>query len=432
MPKRNQRPRKRARSRSSASSEPACPPPAAAAAAEAAVRSIPGFVWDADKRRYFPAASRSAHSSAQRDESRETHRVQQVELIQKQRQQNDRSLSIDYPPALPLLLRRRSAGQWPTLGSDRLRFSSLDKSTPCVFSTNGQSSVSAVAIASDGQRAAIGRRDGSLWRAELASSSSTHSQSSSVALSGGPGEIVSIRRIADRFIAAYLGDEHSGGGMVAITGSSRLRYADCSVLTASGPPTCGLPHTAVGLSGRVSIAAISDAHMAEVFTAQTKTDIMSTTFAMDSPYVFVGGGRDGRVRLFDTRAASSQHDRKRGLLSSALVAKSSIHGVGTHGWRLVAASMDSGVRMWDVRMPDDKRQRKSFDASDCFGDLHQPLRILSATRLGFAVCQDFIAAAGSDNQVRVWSMRTGSTLQTIVLPPSAAACTAIDLALSPT
>ncbi|KAJ2623545.1 hypothetical protein GGF44_005311 [Coemansia sp. RSA 1694] len=172
--------------------------------------------------------------------------------------------------------------------------------------------------------------------------------------------------------------------------------------------------------------------MAEVFTAQTKTDIMSTTFAMDSPYVFVGGGRDGRVRLFDTRAASSQHDRKRGLLSSALMAKSSIHGVGTHGWRLVAASMDSGVRMWDVRMPDDKRQRKSFDASDCFGDLHQPLRILSATRLGFAVCQDFIAAAGSDNQVRVWSMRTGSTLQTIVLPPSAAACTAIDLALSPT
>ncbi|KAJ2752142.1 hypothetical protein GGI19_004024 [Coemansia pectinata] len=418
MSKRNQRSRKRPRPQSPTTEPTQTPPLTVATNAANGPRPIPGFVWDAEKRRYFPATSRSANSSEQRDEHRETRRIQQVELTQQQ------PAPVDYPPALPLLLRQRSFSQRPVLSSDRLKFVHLSRSTPRVINTNGQSAISALAIASDGTRAVIGHRDGSLWRADL--DSSAHP----VALLGGPGEIVSIRRIADRFISAHLGDEHSGGGLVAIAGSSRLRYADCSVFTASGPPPCGPPYTAVGLTGRVSVATISNTHMREVFSAQTKTDIMSTAFALDNPHVFVGGGRDGRVRLFDTRVASAQHDRKRGLFSAALMSKSSVHGVGAHGWRLVAASMDSGVRMWDVRMPDERRSGM-FAVNDCFGDLHRPLEILSATRLGFALCQDLVAAAGSDNQIRVWSMSTGDKLQTVVLPPSAAACTAIDLILSP-
>ncbi|KAJ2690832.1 hypothetical protein IWW39_000492 [Coemansia spiralis] len=401
---------------------PTRPPPAPTVAASAnnGPRTIPGFVWDAEKQRYFPAASRSATSSQQRDELRETRRIQQVEQTQQQPAQ------VKDTPALPLILRQRSLNQRPMCSSDRLRFMHLNGSTSRVINTNGQSSVSALAIASDSQQAAVGHRDGSLWRAELGDS--THP--TAVALLGGPGELVSVRRIADRFISAHLGNEHSGGGLVAIAGRSRLRYADSSVFTASGPPLCGPLNTAVGLTGRVSVAAISDARMIEVFSAQTKTDILSTTFALDSPHVFIGGGRDGRVRIFDTRAASAQHDRKRGLFSAALALQSSVHGVGAHGWRLAAASMDSAVRMWDVRMPDERRSGL-FTADDCFGDLQRPLEMLSATRLGFAVYQDLVAAAGSDNQIRIWSMSSGDKLQTIVLPPSAATCAAIDLTLSP-
>ncbi|KAJ2889308.1 hypothetical protein GGI21_001663 [Coemansia aciculifera] len=433
MGKRSQRSRKRPRSPQPA--EPSLPPPP---------RSIPGFVWDAEKQRYFPATGRSANSSAQRDELRETRRVQQIEQIQTQQARSPPPTDHYYyfapPVALPLFVRRRSASQVPTLGLDYLRFACLSRATPHTFNTNGgQSVVSAAAITADSQHAVIGHRNGSLWRAKLDSDNVHLEPPPAVAMSGGPGEVVSIRRFGNSTIAAYMGDEHSGGGMVAILGSSRLRYADCSVLTASSLPTSGPPlHTAVGLTGRVSVATISNASMAESFTAQTKTDIMSTAFVIDSPHVFAGGGRDGRVRLFDTRVASAHHDRKRGLLSLALQSKSSIHGIGAHGWRLVAASMDSGVRMWDIRMPvdDDSQQQRRplspYGASTCFGDdLHSPLQVLSAARLGFAVCQGFVAAAGSDNQVRVWSMDTGCMLKTIALPPSAAACTALDLVLSP-
>ncbi|KAJ2729527.1 hypothetical protein IW152_005594 [Coemansia sp. BCRC 34962] len=402
---------------------PTRPPPApkvATSANNSGPRAIPGFVWDAEKQRYFPATSRSANSSEQRDKLRETRRIQQIEQTQQQ------PFPIKDAPSLPLLLRQRSLNQRPVCCSDRLRFMHLSGSTPRVIDANGQSSVSALAIASDGRQAVVGHRNGSLWRAGL--SDSTHP--AAVALLGGPGELVSVRRIADRFISAHLGNEHSGGGLVSIAGSSRLRYADSSVFTASGPPLCGPLNTAVGLTGRVSVAAISNTRMTEVFSTQTKTDILSTAFALDSPHVFIGGGRDGRVRLFDTRVASAQHDRKCGLFSTAPVLQSSVHGVGAHGWRLVAASMDSGVRMWDARMSDERRPGV-FAVNDCFGDLQRPLEILSASRLGFAMYQDFVVAAGSDNQIRIWSMSTGTKLQTAVLPPSSATCTAIDLILSP-
>ncbi|KAJ2823678.1 hypothetical protein FBU31_004207 [Coemansia sp. 'formosensis'] len=413
MSRRNERSRKRPRPQSPTTERQ---PPAVAAASNGP-RPIPGFVWDADKQQYFPAAMRPATSSAQRDERRETQRIQQVELTQKQ-------LAISCAPALPFILRQRSLSQQPVPGSDRLRFARLGRCTPQTIHTNAQSAVSALAIASCGQRAVTGHRDGSLWRGEP--------NAPPVALSGGPGEIVSIRRVADRLLCAHLGDEHSGGGLVAIAGSSRLRYADCSVFTASAPPPPSGPlTTAVGLTGRVSVAAMSNARMAEVFSAQTKTDVMSTAFALDSPHVFAGGGRDGCVRLFDVRVASAHHHRKRGLLSATLTMTSSVHGVGAQGWRVVAVSMDSAVRMWDVRMPDE-RHSAAFAATECFGHLLPPLPVTSPFRLGFAVCQDLVAAAASDNQIRVWSMSTGNLLHTVALPPSVPACTAMDLVLSPT
>ncbi|KAJ2340870.1 hypothetical protein GGH92_006067, partial [Coemansia sp. RSA 2673] len=220
MSRRNQRSRKRPRPQSPTTEPTPQQTVVATNSASSGPRPIPGFVWDAEKRRYFPATSRSANSSEQRDEHRETRRIQQVELIQQQ------PAPVDYTPALPLLLRQRSFSQRPVLSSDRLKFVHLNRSTPRVIDTNRQSTISALAIASDGQRAVIGHRDGSLWRTNL-------DNNAAVALLGGPGEIVSVRRIADRFISAHLGDEHSGGGLVAIAGSSRLRYADCSVFTAS-------------------------------------------------------------------------------------------------------------------------------------------------------------------------------------------------------
>ncbi|KAJ2812693.1 hypothetical protein GGI24_006637, partial [Coemansia furcata] len=384
MSRRNERSRKRPRPQSPTTERQ---PAAVAAAGSNGPRPIPGFVWDADKQRYFPAAMRPATSSAQRDERRETQRIQQVELTQKQQQS-----VISWAPALPFILRQRSLSQQPVPGSDRLRFARLGRCTPQTIHTNAQSAVSALAIASCGQRAVTGHRDGSLWRGEP--------NAPPVALSGGPGEIVSIRRVADRLLCAHLGDEHSGGGLVAIAGSSRLRYADCSVFTASAPPPPSGPlTTAVGLAGRVSVAAMSNARMAEVFSVQTKTDVMSTAFALGSPHVFAGGGRDGCVRLFDTRVASAHHHRRRGLLSAPLAAKCSVHGVGAHGWRVVAASMDSAVRMWDVRMAHEQRAA-AFAATECFGHLLRPLPVTSPARLGFAVCQDLVAAAASDNQIR--------------------------------
>ncbi|KAJ2716698.1 hypothetical protein H4S00_004475, partial [Coemansia sp. D1744] len=136
-----------------------------------------------------------------------------------------------------------------------------------------------------------------------------------------------------------------------------------------------------------------------------------------------GGGRDGKIRLFDTRVAVGKHNWRRGLLAGKECRhSSSVHALGMDGWRLASASMNGQVFVWDIRMLGNKR----YD-SLCANSLSGPSTVTSPSRLGFAVTRGIVAAASPDNIVRVWELHSGQLLRTVTLAPSADPCMALDI-----
>ncbi|KAJ1783016.1 hypothetical protein LPJ59_006682, partial [Coemansia sp. RSA 2399] len=286
-----------------------------------APRALPGFVWDAEKQRYFPATSRAADYQERQQEDREKARVQAIS--EAQQRERERRIQENKDWAVPMALRRLSthpdsANVFRTGGTrqaeiNRLRFSPVGSyrrsidigylpstvTSLCVFPAERK-----YAECDAGRIVVVGRRSGELNVAEI---DSDHNVSVRYNFNL-QSEVTSIQHISsERYIYAYMGD--ANGGCVAIAGAgfeqiSSFTFPSCTVFCASKLPStqsASRVATAVGLESSAATMAVLPTGLQKVFSAQTGSDILSTAFLSESPDVFVGGGRDGRIRLFDCR-----------------------------------------------------------------------------------------------------------------------------------
>ncbi|PIA17895.1 WD40 repeat-like protein [Coemansia reversa NRRL 1564] len=393
-------------------------------------RAIPGFVWDSEKRRYFPATSRAANGREKKQKQRQQEVLEKIVAAQK-RSQHEQPLE-----SVPLLLRRRSAYLSSTETSstvrhgsnrDRLLFAGLTRSSCPIASADMHSVVTALETFSDesSQRYMVaGYRSGLLKLMELDSDDNVGRSLSLTAA----GEIISIHHVdQDKFFYASMGDGQSEGALTlaswnSSTGEILERYNICA-FAACRPPAMFPLRTAVGIHCGLSVIDMDLGATKQIFSMRTKSDILSTTF-IDNERVGLGGGRDGHIRLFDIRVDSARHNMRKGLLASyGCMHSSAIHGMGSDSWRLASASMDGQVRVWDLRMVGGGQG----PSATCVNDLASSSGLPPACRLGFDLGHGVVAAAGSDSQLRVWSLYSGRLLRKLPLLPSQGTCMALSL-----
>ncbi|KAJ2551077.1 hypothetical protein EV175_003825 [Coemansia sp. RSA 1933] len=425
-------------------------------------RALPGFVWDEEKQRYFPATSRAADYQEKQQEDRERARVHA--LFEAQQREKERRIQQSKDWAVPLALRRLSTYTDTThiarsrgtrqAEINRLRFAPVASYRRSIDIGYLPSTVTALCVfpaerqymeCEAGRIVVVGRRSGELNVVEI---DSDHNASVRYSLSL-QSEVTGLQHISDeRYIYAYMGD--ANGGCVAIAGArfeqiSSFTFPSCSVFCTSRlPSTQGASRvaTAVGLDGSAATMAVLPTGLQKVFSAQTGSDIISTAFLDESSDVFVGGGRDGRIRLFDCRVGGKRHNRQRGLLAAASAGcrhGSSVHGIGSDGWRVVSTSMDGHSCVWDLRMPsdayftlDDQQMAKHGPEAAIFGNLRgggppSEMMTLASRRLGFDVRNGVAAVADSDNHVRIWDVRRAERLQTLAFPVANGSCGAVCL-----
>ncbi|KAJ2313411.1 hypothetical protein H4S02_001752 [Coemansia sp. RSA 2611] len=432
MPRENRRPRKRPRAAPRPTAPEQLPESAPTSGSSAATtpRPIPGFVWDAEKRRYFPAVSRAATSREQQHAARQHQRVEQIVATQNlARRRIDR-------PSVPALLRQRSGHFTPAkpwtqsrrATADRLSFACMSTMSHPVPYAQPNSIVSALRLFSGdfGQRLmAVGHRNGTVVTARLSGDDDTgQSWTRSAA-----GEITAIGHLGNEAIfCASMGDGRSGGSLTYSqpeTAAVCHTFENTSLFAACQPPAAHLRRTALGTSSGAVVVDLVDS-VQQRFAMRCKSDIIGTALA-DANIGFAGG-RDGQIRLFDVRLDGARHHPRKGLFSNTQCRhSSSVHGLGADGSLLVSASMDGQVHVWDIRMLGG--ERRSVPA--CLNVLSEAAAATSVCRLGFDVSQGVVAAADPGNQVRLWGLADGQLLQNIHLAASNGACTALDLRYAP-
>ncbi|KAJ1737289.1 hypothetical protein LPJ72_000619 [Coemansia sp. Benny D160-2] len=454
-------------------------------AGSAAPRSLPGFVWDEEKQRYFPAASGAADCKETQYKERERARMRMISEAQKrererrcqqqqhqkqqqqQRQQHQRRVLQNEDWTVPMALRRlttypattrvASLGQTRRADISRLRFAWVGESRRSIEVANQLSAVTALRVfpatgedggSCAGRIVAVGRRSGEINVVEI---DDDHNVTERFGF-GVQGEVVCIEHIADdRFVYAYMGSVDGGGVAITGAGTGQLctyEFPRQTVFCATRPPAAlgaaSRVATAAGLECHAAILAVVPTGLQKVFNAKTGSDILSTAFLSESPDVFVGGGRDGCIRLFDRRVDSKRHNQRRGLLSPRCDGcrhKSSVHGVGSDGWLVVSASMDGESRVWDFRMP--MGSSSYFSVGDPPIDTHGPEAAMlgslqssasgmpASRRLGFDVRNGVAAIADSDNHVRIWDVRSAERLQALPFPVANGSCGAVCLDWEP-
>ncbi|KAJ2398349.1 hypothetical protein GGI23_003238, partial [Coemansia sp. RSA 2559] len=417
-----------------------------------APHSLPGFVWDEKKQRYFPATSRAADYQERQQEDREKARVQAIS--EEQQRERERRIQENKNWAVPMALRRLSthpdyayivrSGGTRQAEINRLRFVPVGSYRRSIDIGYLPSTVTSLCVfpaeRNAGRIVIVGRRSGELNVAEI---DSDHNASVRYNFNL-QSEVSSIQHISnERYIYAYMGD--ANGGCVAIAGAgfeqiSSFTFPSCTVFCASKLPStqsASRVATAVGLESSTATMAVLPTGLQKVFSAQTGSDILSTAFLSESSDVFVGGGRDGCIRLFDCRVSGKRHSRQRGMLtanSPGCRHGSSVHGVGSDRWLVVSASMDGDSRVWDLRMPSetyftlgDQQIAKHGPEATMFGNLRGPSSMLASRKLGFDVSHGVAAVADNDNHVRIWDVRRAERLQTLAFPVANGSCGAVCL-----
>ncbi|KAJ1722698.1 hypothetical protein LPJ53_002911 [Coemansia erecta] len=261
--------------------------------------------------------------------------------------------------------------------------------------------------------------------------------------------ITSICRVASgSFLYTALGKGASSGSFSIFRNRSahrlcKHRLVGMSVFGACIPQleteTLTPLEVSVAHSGGASVVSVGTGGPVGVFAAKTGSDILCTTFIADSRSVFVGGGRDGHIRLFDSRIDSKRHNQHRGLFSSknGCRHKTGVHGISSmhNGMQQFAsACMDGQVNTWDVRMirGNDVGVGSIEPAVRCLNRLSERSEIAAPCMLGFGVSNDVVAAASGDGLVRLWSASSGRLLRAAPLPAARGLCRALDLDYNPT
>ncbi|KAI9479404.1 hypothetical protein LPJ78_004254 [Coemansia sp. RSA 989] len=389
-----------------------------------APREIPGFVWDAEKRRYFPATSRAANSSERQHNERK--RLNAERIAQAQRQHRNSNQPI------PTLLRQRSSKWAQTVQpwwlqsqnttTDSILYAYVSKTPRRVYSRDNAvvACLKSVENYRGKQWMAVGYSNGDLLTAELDKGSIAQH-----ILHRAAGKVTSICALDDTVLYTSIGNESgSTYGLVKLDAPSlsattipRTTLFACSAINAATTFQALL-----GANKKIIKANCSQATMLDTFTLSTKTDIISTALA--DPNVGFGGGRDGHVRMIDSRVSSSRHHARRGLLAQTVCSNSSsIHGLAIDGSLLASASMDGQVNVWDIRMLPSSRRSTSVH----FHKLSKPTTVTSASPLGFGLARGVVFGATPDNQIKLWGLRSGQCLRTLQLAASDSLCSALDV-----
>ncbi|KAJ1960341.1 hypothetical protein GGI12_003857 [Dipsacomyces acuminosporus] len=387
----------------------------------------------------------------QRNELRERKRIECIAKAQEKQQ----SQAIQQQSSVPHILRQRSAcwrhiqTRYSCLDECKLAFAGMVNRRTFTLSANTApiSSMRMLASGSPGNRLFVaGYRNGRVHQNAIDAHGGVLRRHSVQ----GVGEVVGIEQItSDRFAYATMGSGDTPGALsvhgIESTAAHRLEFSGDSLYCISGPVHGDSTKIAIGMTKSVVVAALTDTSIQAFSKIRTGTDIMSAAF-INSPYVFAGGGRDGRVRLFDMRLEGSSHNRKNGLFSSSRCRHDScVYAMGYCNGLLVSAGMDSVIQAWDIRMPSGwesnifyTQQRQSSIPGNRLPSAYLASSLLSqkqaapaTCRLGFAARESVVAAASaSDSHIRLWSMPTGRLLRAIPLSVEDGPCTALDLACS--
>jgi WD40 repeat protein len=143
------------------------------------------------------------------------------------------------------------------------------------------------------------------------------------------------------------------------------------------------------------------------------TDSAVLTAQIDpvQPNLFLGGCRDGRIKLFDARVDRRKVDARRGHSPYMIRHKSPIthlHKLGS-SFHIVAAGMDGSLQTWDMRGHTNAHTNYQQRQSPVFRfNGHKNVHTRS---LGFDVLNDahVVAVAGDDHVIRLWSLKGDST-----------------------
>ncbi|GAA5838751.1 hypothetical protein JCM11251_006726 [Rhodosporidiobolus azoricus] len=258
-----------------------------------------------------------------------------------------------------------------------------------------------------------------------------------------PSRITSLQTSGDRMLATCLGPPAQA---VVATTSDSISLAS---VTLSPRKTSlwssALSENLVALGCDKKVLVTSDAsrpggQMDGYNTGGNRGD--GTVFALDiHENLFFAGTRKGRVHLFDSRStrpsstassSSSPHIAKNelNLLLSSPVTH--LRHIKEQPYLLLAAGMDGFLGVFDLRFPP-RPSSRPFPASSSSGaakPTSTPLlklegHVNSFTQgLGFDVWKDdFVAAAGQDSRLRLWSLRTGRLLSPAPSASSAAGAT---------
>ncbi|KAI0036540.1 hypothetical protein K488DRAFT_81987 [Vararia minispora EC-137] len=174
---------------------------------------------------------------------------------------------------------------------------------------------------------------------------------------------------------------------------------------------------ALGGEGRVCI--IKDINQPLIARSyRTKSDVLS--LCQEHNMVYAGLRNDSLLR-FDLRQPHSQEDNMIHRGHSSLVHLSRIRE-----WELIVGAIDGSIGVYDLRFHKptplltlhghkniwrhDLVCHTSFLSSSRYDEIPQPIAITPS--------QDILFAAGMDNRIRAWSLRTGAPLSPSTPPPT--------------
>ncbi|KAI8583098.1 hypothetical protein K450DRAFT_224207 [Umbelopsis ramanniana AG] len=155
----------------------------------------------------------------------------------------------------------------------------------------------------------------------------------------------------------------------------------------------------------------------------TNSAVLTAQIDPVQPNVFLGGCRDGRIKLFDARVDRRKIDARRGHSPYIIQHKSPITHLRKIGssFHIVAAAMDGSLQVWDMRGHQTTSSHTSYHQRQWpvlrfNGHKNQHTR-----SLGFDVIDDanVVAVAGDDHTIRLWSLRGNSPDPFHVIPMNA-------------
>ena len=211
-------------------------------------------------------------------------------------------------------------------------------------------------------------------------------------------------------VAQYISRPHSTSVAVAPT----TEDAEDKAIVAIG----GLDNAITLCDMKASLPA-GEVSMRLPAVGDTHDGLISSLAFLDDARLASAGG-DGDLRLWNLAKGEST-DRLRGHSRdlSCVVAHRPESGGGDV--RIATSSVDGTVRLWDAR---------AGGASHIFECAHAKAGLEEATAVCFFPTGDAVAAGCGDGSVRIFDLRSTSSLATIHAKPQAARCTGIDFSLS--